>query len=180
MDKIHLTPETQNRTLHLFAQGYTRPQVMDFLLKDVPELQAVDGDEATLRKRLSDSLRGLDPTSSQFSEKYRGVYQEYRELVFQTLRENVSGLQMRFIEELSHTFSDINKMSETLQDDLDLAEQTAPVGNSEYLATIGMMIRLKEAQAKTVGTISNLMELLTPAPDSQIPPPGGGQPQLNG
>ena len=180
MDKIQLSPTTQDRTISLFAQGFTRPQVMDLLLQDTPELQNLDFDEATLRKKLSDYLRSFDPTSNQFAEKHRATYQERREAVYQSLRENVSGLQMQFIQQLSKTFNEINGICESLKIDLDMAEQTTPVGNSEYLATVGMLVRLKEAQGKTVATISTLMDHLTPAPDSQIPPPGGGQPALHG
>ena len=86
MDKV-LTDTHRTRAVELFAQGYTRKQVVSFLIDEYPELQEQEQETNRYREKLSDAIKTCDPTATQFAlQKYGNLYDTHRKAYIEALK----------------------------------------------------------------------------------------------
>ena len=168
MVKPILNPDTEQRALMLFAQGMNRKQVTTELINTAPELFDTGMESQELRNYVRNLLRSIDPKSPKFAEtKYRQNFEQYRVIVYQELRENVSNIQQKCLNDLSLLFGDIDQIASLVKGDIQNASDTEPTGNSEFLSSINMYLRLQEAKVKTAGALTEIVKQLAPTPGQQ-------------
>ena len=64
----------------MFAQGYSRPLVVGYLIEEFPELAEQSKADDTFQNRMADTLKTCDPTSPQFAEKkYLTLYETHKQ-----------------------------------------------------------------------------------------------------
>lgn len=149
-----LTDEQSREAVELFAQGFTRAEVASHLIDNNVELQHLEKDDNSTRKRISDALRPADPNCSQFSvSKYGEQYKNSRTAVIQSLNKRYDTCVSRSIEFLSNETKKLEEQIEELDYLIENAMEINPTGTSEYLA----IINARNNAAKRIAEIQEKM-----------------------
>ena len=120
-----------------FAQGKSRTAIVSYLIDTDERLREIEPEEPNLRKKLSDLLRCADPTSTRFSKtKYGELYKTYQAAFKSVLANKYDLVVNQSIEFMSEEIAMLKKQREELDDMIDKATNTNPVGPSEFLAVV--------------------------------------------
>lgn len=122
---MEFTDEQMLVAVELFAEGKKRSEVVGLLIDSDPELYTQNETDSTLRKRLSDTLRTADPTSSRFSKtKYQAHFEACRKAYMGALVARYDEMQeqgRQFLQiELERIHQRRKEVGEVIQSALDM------------------------------------------------------------
>lgn len=145
---IDLTKDQEKRAVQLFAQGFSRSEVVSELIDNDSEISdqlKASQDEPKFRKELSDKLMSCDPTSTRFAvTKHKDHYDTHKAALSKALSNTYQGLVVKSVKWLEKSIARIDDKIESLEHNLGNALETFPVGSSEYVSMMNALSSLEK------------------------------------
>ena len=147
---IELTTDQEKHAVTLFAQGYSRSEVVSDMIdndEEIREQLKLSGDESEFRKKLSDKLMSCDPGSTRFAiTKHKEHYESHRKALSKSLSNTYENMIIRSVENIRKSIEETREMIQDIKHNLENALETIPVGASEYMSMANTHMNLKKRE----------------------------------
>ena len=145
---VEITLEQQKQAVELFAQGYSRSEVVTILIDDDETIRAQLNemkDDPKFRQQLADRLRSCDPSSKYFAiTKHKDYYEDQKRALKDALSERYQNLVVKSVEWITKSIEAIDAELIDMRHSLKSALETTPVGASEYIAVQNAVLALEK------------------------------------
>ena len=161
-EKELLTDAHIEIAIPLFAIGKSRIDVAQHLLDTDQDLynQAHEHNQPkAFRRRLAHALRIADPTSTQFSEKYKAEMTLHQDAIQEALQHRYDAATKQYLEFLDEQIYDSREELDDLTDMLNKAETPAIQTHSDHAAISGRKEKLSAHIAKLHHTRREVLKI---------------------
>lgn len=149
---IELTTDQQKHAVQLFAQGYSRSEVVShFIDNDTEVIKQLEKsqDEGSFRKVLSDKLTTCDPSSVRFAiTKHKDYYNDQKDALTKALSNTYQNLVIKSVKWLQQSIDKIDDRIAEIEHTLSTAMETTPVGASEFISMQNMLNNLEKRKVE--------------------------------